>query len=92
MSARWGSAVRRGRSGARVLVRGVPFPRTIRARLTAGLLVLLAVGCAAVGVAAVYELNGFLTGRVDQQLRDVGPRFPASLEHGGEGGGVRPRR
>ncbi|WP_405832572.1 sensor histidine kinase [Streptomyces sp. NBC_01176] len=84
MSARWGSAVRRGRSGARALVRGVPFPRTIRARLTAGLLVLLAVGCAAVGVAAVYELNGFLTGRVDQQLRDVGPRFPASLEHGGK--------
>ncbi|WP_406336211.1 sensor histidine kinase [Streptomyces sp. NBC_00203] len=53
----------------------------MRARLTAGLVVLLAVSCAAVGVAAVYELNGFLTGRLDQQLRDVGVRFPASLEH-----------
>ena len=44
---------------------------------------LLAVSCAAVGVAAVVELNGFLTGRLDQQLRDAGVRFPASLEHGG---------
>ncbi|MCX4763665.1 HAMP domain-containing histidine kinase [Streptomyces sp. NBC_01275] len=44
---------------------------------------LLAVSCAAVGVAAVVELNGFLTGRLDQQLRETGARFPASLEHGG---------
>ncbi|WP_328506583.1 sensor histidine kinase [Streptomyces sp. NBC_00391] len=56
---------------------------TLRARLTVGLVVLLAVSCAAVGVAAVVELNGFLTGRLDQQLRDAGVRFPASLEHGG---------
>lgn len=62
-------------------MRRLPRPRTMRARLTAGLVVLLAVSCAAVGVAAVYELNGFLTGRLDQQLRDVGVRFPASLEH-----------
>lgn len=47
-----------------------------------GLVVLLAVSCAAVGVAAVLELNGFLTGRLDQQLRDAGASFPASLEHG----------
>jgi two-component system OmpR family sensor kinase len=58
-------------------------PHTLRARLTAGLVVLLAVSCAAVGVAAVVELNGFLTGRLDQQLRETGVRFPASLEHGG---------
>ncbi|MEW2301645.1 HAMP domain-containing sensor histidine kinase [Streptomyces sp. NPDC006655] len=58
------------------------FPRTLRARLTAGLVVLLAVSCAAVGVAAVVELNGFLTGRVDQQLQQSGPSFPQSLEHG----------
>ncbi|MGW7608331.1 sensor histidine kinase [Streptomyces sp. NPDC054766] len=63
-------------------LRALPRPRTIRARLTAGLVVLLAVSCAAVGVAAVYELNGFLTGRLDQQLQDAGARFPASLEHG----------
>ncbi|MEU5281164.1 ATP-binding protein [Streptomyces asoensis] len=60
----------------------MPRPRTLRARLTAGLVVLLAVSCAAVGVAAVVELNGFLTGRLDQQLRETGVRFPASLEHG----------
>ncbi|WP_326721726.1 MULTISPECIES: HAMP domain-containing sensor histidine kinase [unclassified Streptomyces] len=60
-----------------------PWPHTLRARLTAGLVVLLAVSCAAVGVAAVVELNGFLTGRLDQQLREAGVRFPASLEHGG---------
>lgn len=58
-------------------------PRTLRARLTAGLVVLLALGCAAVGVAAVVGVNGFLTGRLDEQLAEVGNRFPASLEHGG---------
>ncbi|WP_399039894.1 sensor histidine kinase [Streptomyces sp. 3330] len=62
----------------------MPRPHTLRARLTAGLVVLLAVSCAAVGVAAVVELNGFLTGRLDQQLREAGERFPASLEHGGD--------
>ncbi|GHB76724.1 sensor histidine kinase [Streptomyces umbrinus] len=61
----------------------LPRLHTLRARLTAGLVVLLAVSCAAVGVAAVVELNGFLTGRLDQQLREAGVRFPASLEQGG---------
>ncbi|MFF8596186.1 ATP-binding protein [Streptomyces sp. NPDC015220] len=60
----------------------LPWPRTLRARLTAGLVVLLAVSCAAVGVAAVVELNGFLTGRLDQQLQQAGTGFPQSLEHG----------
>ncbi|MET9082366.1 HAMP domain-containing sensor histidine kinase [Streptomyces sp. NPDC004237] len=63
-------------------LRRLPRPRTLRARLTAGLVVLLAVSCAAVGVAAVVELNGFLTGRLDQQLQQSGPSFPQSLEHG----------
>ncbi|KAB1989431.1 sensor histidine kinase [Streptomyces triticiradicis] len=73
-----------GRRRARVAsaVRALPRPRTMRARLTAGLVVLLAVSCAAVGLAAVYELDGFLTGRLDQQLQEAGARFPASLEHG----------
>lgn len=80
------SASTPGRAGRRWLrpasaLRALPRPRTMRARLTAGLVVLLAVGCAAVGVAAVYELDGFLTGRLDQQLQDAGARFPASLEH-----------
>ncbi|MGV4987139.1 HAMP domain-containing sensor histidine kinase [Streptomyces sp. NRAIS4] len=62
--------------------RRLPRPRTVRARLIAGLVVLLAISCAAVGVAAVVELNGFLTRRLDQQLQQAGPAFPQSLEHG----------
>ncbi|MFB0615144.1 sensor histidine kinase [Streptomyces sp. AGS-58] len=64
-------------------VRRLPRPRSLRARLTAGLVVLLAVSCAAVGLAAVVELDGFLTQRLDEQLSQVGTRFPASLEHPG---------
>ena len=59
-------------------------PHTLRARLTLGLLVLLAVSCAAVGLAAVVELNGFLTSRLDEQLTEAGSRFAVSLEHKGE--------
>ncbi|WP_353941413.1 HAMP domain-containing sensor histidine kinase [Streptomyces sp. HUAS MG91] len=58
-------------------------PRTLRGRLTAGLVVLLAVSCAAVGVVAVLELGGFLTSRLDQQLQDAGSAYPASIEHRG---------
>ncbi|MEV5734100.1 HAMP domain-containing sensor histidine kinase [Streptomyces sp. NPDC052292] len=61
--------------------RRLPRPRTLRARLTVGLVVLLAVSCAAVGLAAVVELNGFLTQRLDEQLVQVGTRFPESMEH-----------
>ncbi|MEU1705724.1 HAMP domain-containing sensor histidine kinase [Streptomyces sp. NPDC005706] len=62
-------------------VRRLPRPHTLRARLTVGLVVLLAVSCAAVGLAAVVELNGFLTQRLDEQLVQVGTRFPESMEH-----------
>jgi two-component system OmpR family sensor kinase len=60
-------------------------PRTLRARLTCGLVVLLALSCAAVGIAAVIGLRSFLTGQVDRQLGASGGRFPASLEHKGGG-------
>ncbi|WP_329240415.1 HAMP domain-containing sensor histidine kinase [Streptomyces canus] len=59
-------------------------PHTLRARLTLGLLVLLTVSCAAVGLAAVVELNGFLTSRLDEQLTETGNRFAVSLEHKGD--------
>ncbi|WP_329341223.1 HAMP domain-containing histidine kinase [Streptomyces sp. NBC_00663] len=62
----------------------VPRPHTMRARLTLGLVVLLAVSCAAVGVAAVVGLRGFLTGRLDEQLAEAGNRFAVSLEHKGD--------
>lgn len=64
-------------------LRRLPRPRTLRSRLTVGLVVLLAVSCAAVGLAAVLGLSGFLTQRLDEQLAQVGNRFPASLEHSG---------
>jgi two-component system OmpR family sensor kinase len=65
-------------------------PRTLRARLTCGLVVLLALSCAAVGIAAVVALRGVLTGQIDQQLSEAGGRFPATLEHDGEPGGRAP--
>ncbi|MFJ3216269.1 sensor histidine kinase [Kitasatospora sp. NPDC086801] len=63
-------------------------PRTLRARLIAGLLVLLVVTCAAVGLATTAALRHFLVDRLDQQLADAGGRYAASLEHVGQGGGT----
>ncbi|MEY9963686.1 two-component system OmpR family sensor kinase [Streptacidiphilus sp. MAP12-16] len=60
-------------------------PRTLRARLIAGLLLLLALACAAVGTATTVALHGFLVSKVDQQLVQSGSRYAASLEHGGSG-------
>ncbi|MFG2718977.1 sensor histidine kinase [Streptomyces sp. NPDC048416] len=56
-------------------------PRTLRARLTAGLVLLLTLACLAVGVTSVLALEGFLVGRLDEQLSASGGRFAASLEH-----------
>ncbi|MDI2124793.1 sensor histidine kinase [Yinghuangia seranimata] len=57
------------------------FPRTLRIRLTAGLVLLLAVACTAVGVTTALALERFLVHRLDQQLAATGGRFAASLEH-----------
>jgi two-component system OmpR family sensor kinase len=62
-------------------------PRTLRARLIAGLLVLLVVTCAAVGLATAAALRHFLVDRLDQQLTEAGGRYAASLEHTGTGAG-----
>ncbi|WP_222869223.1 sensor histidine kinase [Actinomadura chibensis] len=56
-------------------------PRTLWARLTAGLVLLLALSCLAVGIATTTALGRFLVGRLDDQLTASGGRFPASLEH-----------
>ena len=61
-------------------------PRTLRARLITGLLVLLVVTCAAVGLATAAALRHFLVDRLDQQLADTGGRYAASLEHPGQAG------
>lgn len=56
-------------------------PRTLRGQLTAGLVVLLALACLAVGITTALALRGFLLGRLDQQLSASDGRFAASLEH-----------
>ena len=50
-------------------------PRTLRARLTAGLVVLLAVASLGVGLTTAFALEGFLVRRLDQQLTAAGGRF-----------------
>ncbi|MEU5714664.1 HAMP domain-containing sensor histidine kinase [Streptomyces sp. NPDC020403] len=58
-----------------------PPPRTLRGQLTAGLVLLLALACVAVGISTALALRGFLLGRLDEQLAASGGRFAASLEH-----------
>jgi two-component system OmpR family sensor kinase len=62
-------------------------PRTLRGRLVAGVLVLLALACAAIGVATSLALDRFLLERVDQQVSTTVGRFAVSLEHHDEGNG-----
>ncbi|MDH6578278.1 HAMP domain-containing sensor histidine kinase [Kitasatospora sp. MAP5-34] len=75
--------------GTAVISRAVP--RTIRARLLAGLLALLVLTCGGVGVATTEALRHFLVTRLDQQLSDTGGRYAASLEHQGTGSGTTAR-
>jgi two-component system OmpR family sensor kinase len=60
--------------------------RTLRGRLIAGLLALLALACAAVGLVTYIALHGLLIGQVDQQLAGASQRYYSSCEHGGPGG------
>lgn len=78
----------RSASGLRGRAVGL-LPRTLRARLIAGLVVLLVVTCAAVGFATTAALRHFLVDRLDQQLADAGGRYAASLEHAGQSGDTR---
>lgn len=58
------------------------WPRTIRSKLIVGLLALLLVTFAGVGLAVTAALDHFLVTKLDQQLTDTGGRYAASLEHG----------
>ncbi|MBO3753115.1 HAMP domain-containing histidine kinase [Streptosporangiaceae bacterium NEAU-GS5] len=60
--------------------------RTLRARLVTGVLILLALACAAVGLTGTAALQRVLTDQVDQRLAADGGRFAASLEHEDEFG------
>ncbi len=57
--------------------------RTLRGRLIAGLVALLAIACAGVGVATYAALHAFLQGQLDSQLRTVGGSYAACIEHNG---------
>jgi two-component system, OmpR family, sensor kinase len=49
--------------------------RTLRGRLIAGLVALLAVACAAVGIVTYVSLRGFLVGQLDENLQATSTRF-----------------
>ncbi|MDH6140977.1 two-component system OmpR family sensor kinase [Kitasatospora sp. GP30] len=72
----------------RLLLRRLPLTprgRSLRARLITGLLALLLLIFAGVGVAVTSALHTGLLDRLDQQLADTGGRYAASLEHAGTG-------
>jgi two-component system, OmpR family, sensor kinase len=68
--------------------------RTLRARLIAGLLALLALACAVVGLVTYLALRGFLLGQLDHQLVTASQRYtgcrngpPPDGDHPGDGPG-----
>jgi two-component system OmpR family sensor kinase len=69
-----------------VTLRGWLAGRTLRTRLIAGVLVLLAVSCLGIGITTSITLHGFLLDRLDQNLASAGSRLDVSLEHPGPGG------
>ena len=64
-------------------MRGWLAGRTLGTRLIAGVLVLLALSCMAIGIATNIALSGFLVDRLDQNLASAGSRLDVSLEHPG---------
>jgi two-component system OmpR family sensor kinase len=68
--------------------------RTLRGRLIAGLVALLALACAAVGLVTYVALRGSLIGQLDQQLRAASIQFAHCEEGrgGGESDNGRPSR
>src|SRR6266702_6067217 len=57
--------------------------RTLRGRLIAGLLALLAVACACVGLVTYIALRGFLFHGLDQQLSAAEMRYVSCVQHRG---------
>jgi two-component system OmpR family sensor kinase len=70
-----------------VTARGWLAGRTLRTRLIAGVLVLLALSCVAIGITTSITLRGFLVDRLDQNLASAGSRLDVSLEHTDGAGG-----
>ncbi len=63
---------------------------TLRGRLITGLLALLALACAAVGVVTYLALRGFLLGQLDSQLAAASMRFTSCVNGPPAGGGQPP--
>lgn len=63
--------------------------RTLRTRLIAGMLILLAASCVGIGITTSITLRGFLIDRLDQNLTSAGSRLDVSLEHPGGRGDTR---
>jgi two-component system OmpR family sensor kinase len=66
--------------------------RTLRGRLIAGVLALLAVACATIGIVTYAVLNHALISQVDSELKDAGDRYVACIEHNDEGAGAQSDR
>ena len=64
-------------------MRGWLAGRTLRSRLIAGVLVLLAASCLGIGITTSLTLRGFLIDRLDQNLASAGSRITISGEHPG---------
>jgi two-component system, OmpR family, sensor kinase len=54
--------------------------RTLRGRLIAGLVALLAVACAAVGIVTYLSLRGYLLGQLDENLQAASARFVVCVD------------
>jgi two-component system, OmpR family, sensor kinase len=57
--------------------------RTLRTRLIAGLVALLALSCALIGVATYVALRGFLYNQLDQDLTSASQKYVSCVEHHG---------
>jgi two-component system, OmpR family, sensor kinase len=66
----WGARARRWLAG-----------RTLRGRLVAGLIAMLAIVFAAIGIVTYVTLSSLMISQVDAQLRVIGPRFAQCLEY-----------
>ena len=71
---------------ARGGLRGWLAGRTLRGRLITGLLALLFVSCAAVGMVTYVSLHGFLLGQLDSQLQAASTRFTTCVDGPPPGG------
>jgi two-component system OmpR family sensor kinase len=66
--------------------------RTLRGRLIAGLLSLLAVACACVGIVSYFAVRGFLFAQLDQQLAAAAARYTSCVsDKGGPPDGMKAR-